>query len=73
MGTKAFGIDQEILEGYAAEIRHVVDAGMELAIVIGGGNIFRGVNNATKGMTRSHADYGYAGDHDQCNGPSGCS
>ncbi len=57
MGTKAFGIDQEILEGYAAEIRHVVDAGMELAIVIGGGNIFRGVNNATKGMTRSHADY----------------
>lgn len=57
MGTKQFGIDETILDGYAAEISRVVDAGIELAIVIGGGNIFRGVNNATKGMTRSHADY----------------
>ena len=57
MGTKAFGIDETVLDAYAAEIRKVVDAGVELAIVIGGGNIFRGVNNATKGMTRSHADY----------------
>lgn len=57
MGTKQFGIDEEILDSYATEIRQVVEAGIELAIVIGGGNIFRGVNNATKGMTRSHADY----------------
>lgn len=57
MGSKAFGIDEAILDRYAKEIRSVVDSGTELAIVIGGGNIFRGVNNATKGMTRSHADY----------------
>lgn len=57
MGSKAFGIDEEIIDAYAAEIRQVVDLGIELSIVIGGGNIFRGVNNATKGMTRSHADY----------------
>ena len=57
MGEKAYGIDENILSKYAAEIREVVDWGTELAIVIGGGNIFRGVNNATKGMTRSHADY----------------
>lgn len=57
MGDKAFGIDQDVLSIYASEIRGVVDSGTELAIVIGGGNIFRGVNNATSGMTRSHADY----------------
>jgi len=57
MGNKAFGIDPEVLDAYAHEIRNVIAAGVELAIVIGGGNIFRGVNNATKGMTRSHADY----------------
>ncbi|MGA1493982.1 MAG: UMP kinase [Rhodothermales bacterium] len=57
MGNKAFGIDEEVLGAYAAEIRQITEHGIELALVIGGGNIFRGVNNATKGMTRSHADY----------------
>ena len=57
MGDKSYGIDEKILAVYAQEVKEVVDAGVELAIVIGGGNIFRGVNNATKGMTRSHADY----------------
>ncbi len=57
LGAKAFGIDQDVLTQYAAEIRSVVEAGVQVALVIGGGNIFRGVNNATKGMTRSHADY----------------
>ncbi len=57
MGRKAFGIDEEVLQRYAAEVRKVVDRGGEVAIVIGGGNIFRGVNNATAGMTRAHADY----------------
>lgn len=57
MGSKAFGIDEDVLRAYASEIREVTDHGIELALVIGGGNIFRGVNNATKGMTRSHADY----------------
>ncbi|MFW5955428.1 MAG: hypothetical protein ACOCSK_01665, partial [Rhodothermales bacterium] len=56
MGRKTFGIDEEVLASYANEIRSVVDHGGEVAVVIGGGNIFRGVN-ATAGMTRSHADY----------------
>ncbi len=57
LGAKSFGIDQEVLTQYAAEIKRVVEAGVEVAIVIGGGNIFRGVGNATKGMTRAHGDY----------------
>ncbi len=57
LGTKPYGIDQDVLAQYAVEIRQVVEAGVEVALVIGGGNIFRGVNNATKGMTRAHADY----------------
>jgi uridylate kinase len=57
VGRKSFGIDEDVLQTYAREIRQVVEAGVELALVIGGGNIFRGVNNATTGMTRAHADY----------------
>jgi len=57
LGTRPYGIDQEVLTLYAAEIRNVVESGVQVAIVIGGGNIFRGVNNATKGMTRAHGDY----------------
>ncbi len=57
MGSKPYGIDEAVLGTYAREVEQVVEAGAELAIVIGGGNIFRGVNNATKGMTRAHADY----------------
>lgn len=57
LGKKAYGIDEDVLATYANEIRLAVEHGVELAIVIGGGNIFRGVNNATKGMTRAHADY----------------
>ncbi len=57
LGEKSFGIDEEVLNEYAREIKSVIDAGVEVAIVIGGGNIFRGVNNASNGMTRAHADY----------------
>ena len=57
LGANSYGIDQGVLAQYAVEIRQVVEAGVEVALVIGGGNIFRGVNNATKGMTRAHADY----------------
>ena len=57
LGTKSYGIDQEVLARYAVEIQRVVEAGVQVGLVIGGGNIFRGVNNATKGMTRAHADY----------------
>lgn len=57
MGRKQYGIDDEVLQSYAVEVQKVVDRGGEVAIVIGGGNIFRGVHNATTGMTRAHADY----------------
>ena len=57
LGTKSYGIDEAVLSAYAAEIETVVDRGVQIAIVIGGGNIFRGVTNASSGMTRAHADY----------------
>jgi uridylate kinase len=58
LGTdRDFGIDETVLRTYAKEVKKAVDLGAEIAIVIGGGNIFRGVQNAMKGMTRAHADY----------------
>lgn len=57
LGSKSFGIEQEVLSRFADEIKTVAELGTEIAIVIGGGNIFRGVGNATKGMKRAHADY----------------
>ncbi len=57
LGEKSFGIDEKVINEYAAEIKGAVEAGVEIAIVIGGGNIFRGVSNASNGMTRAHADY----------------
>ena len=57
LGNKSYGIDENVLKAYANEIETVVERGVEIAIVIGGGNIFRGVNNASSGMTRAHADY----------------
>jgi uridylate kinase len=57
MGSKQFGIDNDILTRYAAEIKSVVDAGIQVAIVIGGGNIFRGIQAAEGGMERTQGDY----------------
>ena len=57
MGEKQYGMDTERLVEYAKEIKKVVDLGCELAIVIGGGNIFRGVAGAAKGMDRVQGDY----------------
>lgn len=57
MGNRQYGIDNDRLVEYAKEIKKVVDAGVELAIVIGGGNIFRGVAGAAKGMDRVQGDY----------------
>ena len=57
MGSRQYGIDNDRLVEYAKEIKKVVDAGVELAIVIGGGNIFRGVAGAAKGMDRVQGDY----------------
>lgn len=58
LGNKEFGIDTEVLQAYAAEIKTVAEAGVEVAIVIGGGNIFRGVSGVEGGMKdRANADY----------------
>jgi uridylate kinase len=57
MGKKGFGIDQERLMEYAKEIKSVYDAGCQVAIVIGGGNIFRGIQAEKGGMDRVHGDY----------------
>lgn len=57
MGNKQYGIDTDRLNEYANEIKKVVDLGCEVAIVIGGGNIFRGLAGATKGMDRVQGDY----------------
>jgi uridylate kinase len=57
MGNLQYGIDNEKLMEYANEIKTVIDKGCEVAIVIGGGNIFRGVAGAAKGMDRVQGDY----------------
>ena len=57
MGNQTHGIDPERIDCYAKEIKKVFDQGIEIAIVIGGGNIFRGVSGASKGMDRVQADY----------------
>ncbi|WP_121666836.1 UMP kinase [Mesonia aquimarina] len=57
MGNRQYGIDPERLADYAKEIKSVTDKGIEVAIVIGGGNIFRGVSGASKGMDRVQGDH----------------
>ena len=57
MGDEAYGIDRSTIERMAREIADVVVMGVELAIVIGGGNIFRGVAGGAAGMDRATADY----------------
>jgi uridylate kinase len=57
MGDDAFGINRVVIERMAAEVAGVVSLGVELAIVIGGGNIFRGVAGGAAGMDRATADY----------------
>jgi uridylate kinase len=57
MGDVGYGIDPAIIEDLAIQIRTARDAGVELAIVVGGGNIFRGVAGSARGMDRAQADY----------------
>ncbi|MDC1377902.1 UMP kinase [Flavobacteriaceae bacterium] len=57
MGKLTHGIDPIRIDSYAKEIKKVFDSGIEIAIVIGGGNIFRGVSGASKGMDRVQGDY----------------
>jgi len=57
MGEQQYGIDPKRLNIYAAEIKDVVERGVQVAIVIGGGNIFRGMQGAAQGMDRVQGDY----------------
>lgn len=57
MGERNYGIDPSRLDLYAQEIKEVVEKGVEVAIVIGGGNIFRGVSGASSGMDRVQGDH----------------
>lgn len=57
MGNKQFGIDNERLAQYAKEIKEISDKGVQIAIVVGGGNIFRGVQAAEGGMDRVQGDH----------------
>lgn len=57
MGNRQYGIDPERLAEYAQDIKTITDKGVEVAIVIGGGNIFRGVSGASNGMDRVQGDH----------------
>lgn len=58
MNDKGFGIDPETINGVAQQIKQVIEMGVQIAVVVGGGNIFRGVQNSAKlGMDQASADY----------------
>lgn len=57
MGNKSYGFDAALLEMYASEIKRAVDSGVQIAIVIGGGNIFRGLKGNNFGVDRIQGDY----------------
>lgn len=57
MGSQSYGIDPAMLDQFAGEVKSIRDLGIEIAVVIGGGNIFRGVSAAAGGMDRVQGDY----------------
>ena len=57
MGDKNFGFDNAVIAQYALDIKSIVELGVQVAIVIGGGNIYRGMNEAETGIERAHGDY----------------
>jgi uridylate kinase len=57
MGDKSFGFDNTVIANYARDIKSIVELGVQVAIVIGGGNIYRGMNEAETGIERAHGDY----------------
>lgn len=56
-GDAGYGIDTDVLKILASEIREIHESGVEIGVVLGGGNIFRGIKGATEGMDRASADY----------------
>jgi uridylate kinase len=57
MGDQSYGISPKMLQQYARDVKEAVDKGVQMAIVIGGGNIFRGLSGAAQGMDRVQGDY----------------
>ena len=57
MGDKSFGFDTDVIAQYARDVKAISDLGVQVAIVIGGGNIYRGMNEADTGIERAHGDY----------------
>src|SRR5436189_5400862 len=57
MRDKNFGLDSEVITRYAQDIKSITELGVQVAIVIGGGNIYRGMNEAETGIERAHGDY----------------
>jgi uridylate kinase len=57
MGDKNFGLDSDVLSQYAEDIKSITELGVQVAIVIGGGNIYRGMNEAETGIERAQGDY----------------
>ena len=57
MGDKSFGFDTSVINQYAEDIKLLTELGVQVAIVIGGGNIYRGMNEAETGIERAHGDY----------------
>ena len=57
MGERSYGIDPGMVTRVAEEIKHVIEQGVEICLVIGGGNIFRGISGAASGMERATGDY----------------
>ncbi len=57
MGDKNFGLDSQVMARYAQDIKSIVELGVQVAIVIGGGNIYRGMNEAETGIERAQGDY----------------
>ena len=57
MGRREYGLDTDMVNAIAKDIKHVVEMGVQVSVVIGGGNIFRGVSGAASGMDRAQADY----------------
>ena len=57
MGSDAFGINRDTIMQIVNQIKEVVDLGVQVAVVVGGGNIFRGMAQSAKGMERATADY----------------
>ena len=57
MGENSFGLDPDVIAHYAGDIKTIVQLGVQVAVVIGGGNIYRGMNEAETGIERAHGDY----------------